>query len=103
MSELRVISADSHVQEDPRLYQERVPKKFRHRVPHIEEVDGGTYWITEGKKPRRIDVSAQVETERRPTAGSFAPIRRAVATSNGGSRTCAATESMRRSSTPTSR
>ena len=62
MSEPKVISADSHVQEDARLYQERVPKKFRHRVPHIEEVDGGTYWITEGKKPRRIDVSAQVET-----------------------------------------
>ena len=36
MSDPRVISADSHVQEDPRLYQERIPKKFRHRVPHVE-------------------------------------------------------------------
>ena len=59
----KVISADSHVQEDPRLYQERVPRRFRHRVPHIEEIDGATYWLMEGKKPRRLDVATQVETE----------------------------------------
>ena len=63
MNAPRVISADSHVQEDPRLYQERVPEKFRHRVPHVEEIEGATYWLMEGKKPRRLDVAIQEETE----------------------------------------
>ena len=63
MGNSKVISADSHVQEDPRLYQERVPRRFRHRVPHVEEIDGATYWLMEGKKPRRLDVATQVETE----------------------------------------
>ena len=57
MSKPRVISADSHVQEDPLLYQERVPKKYRDRVPHLEERDGARYYVMEGKKPRRLDVA----------------------------------------------
>ena len=36
----KVISADSHVQEPPELY-ERIPKSLRHRVPRIVERDGG--------------------------------------------------------------
>ena len=63
MPKARVISSDSHVQEDPRLYRERVAKKFRERAPHVEERDGATYFIMEGKKPRRLDIAEQVETE----------------------------------------
>ena len=49
MSEAKIISADSHVQEDPELYQ-RLPKKFHHRIPHLEERDGARYYVMEGKK-----------------------------------------------------
>jgi len=63
MSKPRVISADSHVQEDPLLYQERVPKKYRDRVPHLEERDGAQYYVMEGKKPRRLDVADEVATD----------------------------------------
>jgi predicted TIM-barrel fold metal-dependent hydrolase len=59
----RVISADSHVQEPDFLYQERVAKEYRHRTPHVETRDGGTYRIVEGKRPRRIDVAATRLTE----------------------------------------
>ena len=51
----RVISADSHVQEPPELYTERLDKKFRDRAPHVEERDGHKYFIVDGKKPRRMD------------------------------------------------
>jgi predicted TIM-barrel fold metal-dependent hydrolase len=54
----RIISADSHVQEPDFLYHERVPAEYRHRTPHVETRDGGTYRIVEGKKPRRLDVAA---------------------------------------------
>jgi hypothetical protein len=45
------------------LYQECVPKKYRDRVPHIEERDGAQYYVMEGKKPRRLDVAEAVETD----------------------------------------
>lgn len=35
----KVISADSHVQEPPELY-DRIPKSLRHRAPHVVERDG---------------------------------------------------------------
>ena len=56
MTNEQVISADSHVQEPHDLY-ERLPKKFRHLVPRIEDIDGGSYLIVEGKKPRRLDIA----------------------------------------------
>ena len=62
MPEFKVISADSHVQEDPLLYRERVPKKFHDRVPHLEERDGARYYVMEGKKPRRLDIAAGAST-----------------------------------------
>ena len=57
MASTQVISADSHVQEPLSLYRERVPAKFHDRIPHIEERDGGTYYVFDGKRPRRIDLA----------------------------------------------
>ena len=59
MTAARVISADSHVQEPPELYEERLPQRFRHRAPRLEvRDDGATYRIVDGKRPRRLDLAA---------------------------------------------
>ena len=63
MAGYRIISADSHVQEAPEIYEQRLPKKFRHRAPHFEERDGARYLIVEGKKPRRLDIAESREAE----------------------------------------
>ena len=57
MTELPVISADSHIQEPPELYSEWLDAKFRDRVPRTETRDGKTFVIVDGKKPRRIDLA----------------------------------------------
>ena len=46
----KVISADSHVQEPPELY-ERIPKSLRHRAPRIVEREGARYLIVDGRRP----------------------------------------------------
>ena len=58
-----IISADSHVQEPEELYNERLPAKFRDRVPHVELRDNKRFFIVEGRKPRRLDVAEGRETE----------------------------------------
>lgn len=62
MSTHRVISADSHVQEPDDLYAERLPARFRDRVPHVEVRDGKRFYVVEGRKPRRLDVAEARET-----------------------------------------
>jgi len=44
----RLISADSHVNEPPGLWAERVPARFRDRAPRIERFDEGDAWVLEG-------------------------------------------------------
>ena len=56
MSDLRFISADSHVQESDE-FKLRVPAPFRERLPHTEIINGGAYQIVEGRKPRRFDIA----------------------------------------------
>ena len=63
MPDEKIISADSHVQEPKTLYLERVPAKYHHRLPRVEEREDGTYSIVEGRKPRRLDVAKARETE----------------------------------------
>ena len=63
MSTPTVISADSHVQEPPELYSERLPARFRERAPRIVERDGARYSVVDGKKPRRMDIAAERVTE----------------------------------------
>jgi predicted TIM-barrel fold metal-dependent hydrolase len=62
MAELRVISADSHVQEPPDLY-ERLPKGLRERAPRQVKRDGKLYIEVDGRKPRRIDLAEKRLTE----------------------------------------
>ena len=59
-----VISADSHIQEPPELFSERLPKEFRHLAPWVEErEDGARYLHVEGKRPRRVDIAEARESE----------------------------------------
>ncbi len=44
----RLISADSHVNEPPDLWRERVPARFRDRAPRIERFEDGDAWVLEG-------------------------------------------------------
>ena len=44
------ISVDDHVQEVASLWTDRVEKKFRERVPHLQtSTDGSEQWILNGK------------------------------------------------------
>jgi predicted TIM-barrel fold metal-dependent hydrolase len=44
----RLISADSHVNEPPTLWHDRVPARLRDRAPRIERFDEGDAWVIEG-------------------------------------------------------
>ena len=48
VSRYRLISADSHVNEPPDLFLERVPQKLRDRAPRVERFDQGDAWVIEG-------------------------------------------------------
>ena len=47
---MRLISADSHVNEPGDLWVERVPAKMRDRAPRMERFDEGDAWVIEGVK-----------------------------------------------------
>jgi predicted TIM-barrel fold metal-dependent hydrolase len=55
MAGLQLISADSHVNEPPNLWVERIDKAFRNRAPRIEVREGDgknqAYFILEGMPP----------------------------------------------------
>jgi len=44
----QLISADSHVNEPPDLWRDRVPAALRDRAPRIERFDEGVAWVIEG-------------------------------------------------------
>lgn len=44
----RLISADTHVNEPPDLWTERVPRALRDRAPRIERFEQGDAWVIEG-------------------------------------------------------
>jgi predicted TIM-barrel fold metal-dependent hydrolase len=44
----RLISADSHVNEPPDLWVDRVPSALRNRAPRMQRFDQGDAWIIEG-------------------------------------------------------
>ncbi|MFO0691179.1 MAG: amidohydrolase family protein [Myxococcota bacterium] len=48
MRDYRLISADSHVNEPPDLWQTRVATKLRGRAPRVERFPEGDAWILEG-------------------------------------------------------
>ena len=54
MSDLRVISADSHLNEPLEIY-ERLPEALRHRAPRMEMRNGKRFMLVEGQPPRPIE------------------------------------------------
>jgi uncharacterized protein len=46
----RLIDADTHVNEPPGLWTERVPAKFKDRAPQMKRFDQGDAWVLEGVK-----------------------------------------------------
>ncbi len=47
-----IVDCDSHVNEPPELWQERVPAKFRDRAPKVERVENGEMWLFDGGKEK---------------------------------------------------
>jgi predicted TIM-barrel fold metal-dependent hydrolase len=47
-----IIDCDSHVNEPPDLWQERLPSKWKERAPRCENVEGGQLWIFDGGKEK---------------------------------------------------
>ena len=44
----RLISADSHVNEPPGLWVDRLAPAYRERAPRIEHFEQGDAWVMEG-------------------------------------------------------
>lgn len=60
---MKVISADSHIQEPNELYERWIPKGLRKYGPRVEvREDGSRYRVMHGRKPRRLDVAEMQET-----------------------------------------
>ena len=47
-----IVDADSHVNEPPTLWVERVPKKWRDRAPRVQKTDKGDVWLFDDGKER---------------------------------------------------
>ena len=78
---MRIISSDSHVNEPPEIWAERLPEKLRHRAPHVEVRDGVDYTIVEGTHPRknpRGRIQMEGEDLERAHAGGWDPAKRIV-------------------------
>jgi predicted TIM-barrel fold metal-dependent hydrolase len=72
----RLISADSHVNEPPEMFGERLPRALRHRAPHVEQIDGIDCLVMEGMRPRKMPkgrVALEGEALARAQAGGFEP------------------------------
>ena len=70
--DVRIISADDHLQEPPDLWTTRLPKNLRERSPHVIRLpDGSDAWAMEGAQPRPfgILVSAATKASERKDSG----------------------------------
>jgi predicted TIM-barrel fold metal-dependent hydrolase len=45
-----LISADSHFNEPPDVWVNRVPAHLRDRAPHVERIGDADYWVAEGER-----------------------------------------------------
>jgi predicted TIM-barrel fold metal-dependent hydrolase len=76
MSALRLVSADSHVNEPPEMFGERLDARFRDRAPRVETVDGIASLVMEGMRPRKLPKGRDVltgEALERAQAGGWEP------------------------------
>ena len=62
MSDFKIISADSHIQEPEEIWK-RLPSKYRDKAPRIVEKNGGTYQVFDGLPPIRVDLAEERSTE----------------------------------------
>jgi len=66
----RLIDTDTHVNEPPGLWVERVPAKHRDRVPRVQRFEQGDAWVMEGvKDPINFGLNAAAtlpKDQRRP-------------------------------------
>jgi uncharacterized protein len=66
----RLIDADSHINEPPGVWVDRVPAKYRELVPRMEHFEQGDAWVMEGvKDPINFGLNAGAtfsRAERRP-------------------------------------
>ncbi len=80
MLPLRLISADSHVNEPPEMFAERLPPALRARAPHVAVVDGLEHLVVEGLRPRKMPTGRAAlagEALERAQAGGWDPALRA--------------------------
>jgi predicted TIM-barrel fold metal-dependent hydrolase len=76
LADFRFISSDSHVNEPPELFAERMPARLRARAPRTEIVDGTPCLIVEGLRPRRMPRGREAlegEALERAQAGGWDP------------------------------
>ena len=50
MSSYRVISSDNHVVEPEDLWTSRTEPKFKDRVPQVQRLEEGDWWLCDGRK-----------------------------------------------------
>ena len=62
MSDMLIISADSHAAEPDEIFQ-RLPEEYQRRAPRLEDRNGGLYYVQEGQRPVRQDVAAAQLTD----------------------------------------
>ena len=48
MTQYQLVSADSHVNEPPDLWADRVPARYKDRAPRMESFEQGDAWVLEG-------------------------------------------------------
>jgi predicted TIM-barrel fold metal-dependent hydrolase len=76
LADFTFISADSHVNEPPELFAQRMPARLRARAPRTEVVDGVPSLIVEGLRPRKMPRGREAldgEALERSQAGGWDP------------------------------
>ncbi len=58
MARLSLISADSHINEPPATFTDRVPAKLKARAPRVERTPQGDVWLFETGAPRPIGLDS---------------------------------------------
>lgn len=62
MSDFKIYSADSHLNEPLEIFA-RLPKRYRERAPRVAERDGKPFLIVEGQAPRPIEALNPLKEE----------------------------------------
>ena len=54
MADYRVISSDNHVTEPVDLWTSRAESKFKDRLPYVDRLEEGDWWICDGRKVLQV-------------------------------------------------